>query len=587
VVLMVWDVKKREGFWETVPKIVEALDKKGKEWRETEGTVVVDVPLKNGTDDEGTRRLRIEIGNYIEPLVPKQGQFEFTFSFPSTSDGIAAQQAFIRMLDEGGSTVIDRAFIANWSVPPWHDRLYGRSGPPERVELKRVIPSDLVFTMRLEVESSEGVVAIPHLELRPSETGKYGRRHVTMTNEHQRLPMVVTVDFDLEQKKTDVSIRRVRPGRTPYEERDLINVFMECHREGRTLRLIEVERGFILRSAVTAPSNFDGERLQRYRELLDKLCFIQHRAERFGVMRIEREISSDEAQEIQSLFPVFRDGRVNRTIRFDALIAPDKCMDVDGPGTDGKLTLDCGKPSITLLGVKIEVGRVVMVVKDSSRFLDHYRDTLRAARADGVPKRLHIESLDVVQEYLEWLPQTERHVRLSEIASTQAGYFTLKQAYANGYGSKDVLIAEEHVHACGADLFRLLQFPADDHEDLIILWLLTNKAAVISHDTALALHQLSDILPTRRHITVPPGWTASEDAPLPSDVVVHEGNVDPTEITWMGPIPYTKTLRTLRDCTQKSLSPDLLDQAIDEASERGLISAAEAHGLRLARAKSA
>jgi hypothetical protein len=63
--------------------------------------------------------------------------------------------------------------------------------------------------------------------------------------------------------------------------------------------------------------------------------------------------------------------------------------------------------------------------------------------------------------------------------------------------------------------------------------------------------------------------------------------VEPSEITWMGPTPFTKPLRTLRDCIEKDLSPDLIDQAIEEARARGLISRAEAQSLQAMRMKSA
>jgi hypothetical protein len=49
-------------------------------------------------------------------------------------------------------------------------------------------------------------------------------------------------------------------------------------------------------------------------------------------------------------------------------------------------------------------------------------------------------------------------------------------------------------------VLRLAQFPPSDHEDLVPLWLWAQKLGVFSHETALFLHDLSDVLPANRHM---------------------------------------------------------------------------------------
>jgi hypothetical protein len=62
---------------------------------------------------------------------------------------------------------------------------------------------------------------------------------------------------------------------------------------------------------------------------------------------------------------------------------------------------------------------------------------------------------------------------------------------------------------------------------------------------------------------------------VPPGVVLHAANLSEADRTWVGPIPVTATLRTLVDCANASLSPELLEQAIEQALSRGLLSAAE------------
>ena len=83
------------------------------------------------------------------------------------------------------------------------------------------------------------------------------------------------------------------------------------------------------------------------------------------------------------------------------------------------------------------------------------------------------------------------------------------------------------------------------------------------------LHELSDILPRRLHITVPPGFDPNARRFDPS-VELLRGDVADDEKCWLGPVPYTSALRTLRDCIDIGVSPDLIEQAIEEGLERGL-----------------
>ena len=62
-------------------------------------------------------------------------------------------------------------------------------------------------------------------------------------------------------------------------------------------------------------------------------------------------------------------------------------------------------------------------------------------------------------------------------------------------------------------MYRLVEFPTGEHEDLVIAWLWSDRAGVFSHDTALALHNLSDALPAHLHMTLPATWIAGPSAP--------------------------------------------------------------------------
>lgn len=45
--------------------------------------------------------------------------------------------------------------------------------------------------------------------------------------------------------------------------------------------------------------------------------------------------------------------------------------------------------------------------------------------------------------------------------------------------------------------------------------------------------------------------------------------------SWPGSVPCTSALRTLRDCIDIGVSPDLIEQAIEEGLQRGLFTEAQ------------
>ena len=123
-------------------------------------------------------------------------------------------------------------------------------------------------------------------------------------------------------------------------------------------------------------------------------------------------------------------------------------------------------------------------------------------------------------------------------------------------------------------IYRLVHFPVGEHEELVTAWLWSDQAGVISHQTALSLHGLSDVLPAQVHLTLPAAWHRRRFR-VPAGVVLHHADVAPEERSWFGPVPATSAGRTLSDCARSGLSPELLRQAAQQAFRRGLVTRRE------------
>ena len=161
-----------------------------------------------------------------------------------------------------------------------------------------------------------------------------------------------------------------------------------------------------------------------------------------------------------------------------------------------------------------------------------------------------------------------RHSRLYAIAEDQAGYFSAAQARQAGFSSS---LLSYHAKSglferISQGAYRLRRFPGSSNEDLFYSSLRAGPNTVISHESALALYELSDVLPQEVHITVP--RTASRRR---AGIRQHTNQLEPEDVTMREGLQVTIVSRTIADVARAGLPEDRVVQAIDQALERGLI----------------
>lgn len=179
-------------------------------------------------------------------------------------------------------------------------------------------------------------------------------------------------------------------------------------------------------------------------------------------------------------------------------------------------------------------------------------------------------------------------IGLMESARARAGFFTAAEAGAH-HISPQLLRYRANAGWVRRELRGVYHFtsaPPTEHDELIALWLWSGEEAVFSHVTALFLHGLSDALPARVHLSVPPSWRYARFA-KPSHVTVHLGTLEDADRQWMGHIPVTTPARTIADCITARVSASWVEQAITQARRCKLITPADAARLLRAQAKAA
>lgn len=162
--------------------------------------------------------------------------------------------------------------------------------------------------------------------------------------------------------------------------------------------------------------------------------------------------------------------------------------------------------------------------------------------------------------------------RLYEVAAAQEGLFTTQQAAEAGYSPQLLIhhLSSGRVVRVQRGIYRVVHFPAGEHEELVSAWLWSERIGVFSNQTALALHRLSDALPSQLHLTLPSNWRHRRFR-VPDGIVLHYADISKQDRSWFGPVPITSVKRTLNDCARDGLSPELLRQAAKQALHRGVV----------------
>ncbi|WP_252974584.1 type IV toxin-antitoxin system AbiEi family antitoxin domain-containing protein [Janibacter melonis] len=167
------------------------------------------------------------------------------------------------------------------------------------------------------------------------------------------------------------------------------------------------------------------------------------------------------------------------------------------------------------------------------------------------------------------MPGSRQDLRqqLQALAFAQAGYFSAAQARDVGYSYQAQKYHVDHGNWVRVDraLFRLVGWPggADDTYARWSVW--SEGRGVVSHESALAVHDLSDANPARVHLTVPRTFRKADGA-----VVLHPGDLQDDDVESRSGWRVTSPVRTLVDVADSDTPQETVDTAVADAIARGV-----------------
>ena len=166
--------------------------------------------------------------------------------------------------------------------------------------------------------------------------------------------------------------------------------------------------------------------------------------------------------------------------------------------------------------------------------------------------------------------------RLREIALYQHGFVTSAQTRDAGVSTPLLasMVRRGRLERVSRGVYRIGQVPVTQYAPLMqaVLWPGFPEACV-SHDSALDVWDISDILPNQIHVTV--GAKRRIEREIPNRYVIHYEDLDPREVTWFESIPTVAAGTAIRQCLETGVPTYLIRQALERSVRTGIVPSAE------------
>jgi predicted transcriptional regulator of viral defense system len=158
--------------------------------------------------------------------------------------------------------------------------------------------------------------------------------------------------------------------------------------------------------------------------------------------------------------------------------------------------------------------------------------------------------------------------QLRDIALDQHGYVTTAQATNLGVPRPELskMTARNRIERVAHGVYRIPQVTESQYDPFMLAVLWTGAPeACLSHETALALRETSDINPTKIHVTVNRKRRINRAGG--KGYILHFQDLEPEQATWFMNMPIVDIATAIEQCIQSGVPGYLIEQAIEAAGK--------------------
>jgi len=417
VVVLVWDVTQRTGYWQDVPSITRFLDSARPNWRAKSGKISIELPKTNRTDDVGRSALRTRVADIALPQLSHGKVLEVAsvFTFDNTPADRELLSCLERLIEDGGAITIQNRNIKEVRFSDWFERAYGRLTPSEIsiVPLHKNKPSLIGF--RVAGPKITETIYVPMTKT------KAGTKSVTFASidDEQLLYAELIVSSD---KKSYIQVQLTsRPGQATDVHSALMLARFLLALQVHPMITVLLPGGHELGPVPFPMGSFESEKasLSAWIGILQKLSFIQARVTRSGRFDLTSGVHSNDLTDIEFLFAICSGASIKTRMNVTAEIE-EGTPEIE-EGLAGRSLNDAGMFSIHLhrlddahcLNLRVPLGHCEVIFSDTVAFVKTFNQAVKSQTTE-----VKFIDTEVTLRFRDWIPPHEGPEQASVIDRT-------------------------------------------------------------------------------------------------------------------------------------------------------------------------
>lgn len=402
VILIVWDVNRKQGWWIWINDAIKYLQEKSPDWKQHD-TANVHLPSKNKLNESGLLEIRHLLANLYYSVVSRDKELTINakFSFPQTPEGKAKFEELKRHFATGDEVELDGNYIEIFDFPDWWKRLYGDLNPagmhltiaPSRSSTPR--PAQFEFISGTESER------IPYVEL---WTVKQGEEEVTLTNDQQEIPAKFSIVLNKVTRQSQIKIN------VNFSNLDGPTIFQILRMQkilstGGSIILTLLDTGEVL-SIPVPPNSFPAPE-KGVMDFVQKISFIQNATGIKIHFPEDGSFAKEDFQSVDELMSIIEKGSYQQSgmIFTVDLRKPGIAKLLEGitDGTPIYFQLSTDESYVEILLQKIELGPMLQKIRGYWKIpLEEVRSWFEQAKDDD-SLLVRLVDVELYEEFERWI----------------------------------------------------------------------------------------------------------------------------------------------------------------------------------------